>query len=264
MNLNFNVKKIVLIQIFLLLIVFAGNAQPKVDTANNNIASPPQEELTSTNTEPKESNLNWPLIMLIPAFVIGAGLGYYFSRKKAGGSSVAEVNETENESQSKTGKKELSNQNKLLKTAQNKISELEDSNRSLHAKYDQLSDEHTDMLYFDKEYFGACDKKIVAPFWDAVNNKNEKSAIENALKSVAQLTAISRLKLNIQQSFDEYNINEMMDKSTGNNCKVIDGNTNKDIIPDNINTIISIMKKNNIGGLGNNNFQGYTLNNLDS
>ncbi len=266
MNLNFKARNIILAQA-LLLIALAGNAQSKPDSANNNPAGPSQEELTSTTAKPEESSINWPLMMLVPVFLLGAGLGYYFSVKKAGNKPVIdkqEISNTENEPENKTGKKESANLNKQLKTAQNKITKLEDENSTLQEKYDQLYDEHTDMINFDKAYFEACDKKIISRFRDAVNQKDEKKAVENAFKAIAQLTAISRLKLNIHQAFDEYNINEMIDKTAGSHYKQIDENTNKDTIPDNINTIISILKKNNISGLGNTNFQGYTLNNLDA
>lgn len=258
--------KIILIQV-LLLITLAGNAQSKPDSANNNPAGPSQEELTSTTAKPEENNINWPLIMLVPVFLVGAGLGYYFSMKKQGNSPVMdkqEINNTGDEAENKTDKKESANQNKQLKTAQSKIAKLESENRTLQEKYDLLYDEHADMLNFDKVYFEACDKKIISQFRDAVNQKDEKKAVENAFKAMAQLTAISRLKLNIHQAFDEYNINEMIEKTAGSDYKRIDENTNKDTIPDNINTIISILKKNNINGLGNTNFQGYTLNNLDA
>jgi hypothetical protein len=84
------------------------------------------------------------------------------------------------------------------------------------------------------------------------------------LKSVAQLTAVTRLRLDIEQSFDQQNIDQLMHKGATAKQKSIEGKTNKDDIPDHINTIISILQQYQSDGLGETNFQGYTLNNLNA
>ena len=211
----------------------------------------------SEESKPKDTSY-FPYILSIVALLAGVGIGFFISKLKRNPATLVS-DKSEKNNTSKVSK----NTEKVEREVKDNMAELDKNFNKLQREYDILYDEYQDRVNFDKLYFGEVNKHILTQFWDAVNTNNEKKVVENALKAVAHLTAIARLRLDIDQSFDQNNIDEIMGKSKSIQYKMIDNQTKKDTIPDSIITLISILKAYHIKGLDNVNFQGYIMNNLD-
>ncbi len=216
------------------------------------------EVLTSTATQTSETQSTQNYLWLTAAMVIGGLLGFMLGNlfrksRSSGKNTLPDRDEPE------TTNLPASSDAALKTTRDRQVLYAR-----LQKEFEKLSDEFEDRKYFDRQYFTAIDKNIIAPFWEAVHNKNEQRAVELALKSVAQLTAVTRLRLDIEQSFDQHNLDDIINKRNVAPQKQIDRHTNKDDIPDHIGTILSILKQYHLSGLGNTNFQGYIMNNLDA
>ena len=218
-----------------------------------NTTSPAVEELTSSSEqmheESKQPAFLWPAISALIGMVAGFFLGRNRSQKPQIGKEDHAIAFEQAEGQ--TDKK-----NAQLKQLQKDLA-------SLQQQFDRLYDEAEDRKQFDKNYFTAVNQKIISGFWEAIGRKDEKSAIAFALKATAQLTAITRMRLDIEQSFDRRNIDEISGRRIAQPNTDINAQTNKDSIPDQISTLIGILQKNGVQGLDQTNFQGYTLNRLD-
>ena len=219
---------------------------------NENSTQPASEELTSSTAQTEEKDPKTFYFWLIPAAMLGLLAGYFLGKNKSNRLSPSFDSGPERATATDTPKSEERQYAKLQKKFE-----------SLQLQFEQLTYESQDRIQFDKNYFTAVNQKIISGFWDAINRKDETAAMSYSLKAAAQLTAITRLRLDIEQSFDQRNIDELTGRGNATANTAIDAQTNKDSIPDQISTLISIMQKNGIKGLDQTNFQGYTLNQLD-
>lgn len=217
--------------------------------------------ITNNQTETIKSNT---IPIAIGALLVGLMLGILLAKWFKNLNLIKKdkpISQTENS----TAPEKINKQEKLeLTEAKQALSNLQNEHDLLTKNYEKLYDLYEDRINFDKHYFTSVNEKLITPFWNAAAQKNEDKLIEACLKSMAHYTALTRLRLEIDQSFDKSNIDEILSKQSSQQFKVINAQTNLDSIPDNILTIIAALKKNKIDGLGQTNFQGYTMNNLNS
>jgi hypothetical protein len=237
----------------------ANNGEIKFvnDKENTNIneninGEKPSEDLQNETSDliPKEKkNSDVILWSLIGGLVIMTALFLKekFGKKKA---DIVKQDVTNNE-----GAEINENANKQIVQLQSTNQNLMEQLKSMQTQLAKSNDE-------DAAYFSNALLNLVNPAKTALGKQNKQEVVELAMQIMMQYIAITRTKMNTRQGSDDYVVKSMREENMSaqeTKQTIIDGNTPQDKIPNELKTIIQILKDNNAELSNKITYMGYQL-----